>query len=78
MGVPVIVLIVTLVGLVVGASVVLGAPILAIPILLLLPGPFVTLSAARKQIRQRKIKRFREQAQAHKTDFRPADKQTLV
>lgn len=73
-----VVLVVAVLGLIVGGTFALGAPILALPLLLLLPGPFVTLAAARKQVRQRKIKQFREQAKAHKTDFRPSDRETIV
>jgi hypothetical protein len=66
-----------LAGLVVGILSVLGAPILAIPIILLLPGPIVTLEFLRRQHRQRQIARFREGARARKTEFDAADQETL-
>jgi len=78
MGLPIVILIVAVVGLIVGGTFVLGAPIFAVPILLLLPGPFVMLGAARNQARQRRIKNFRRSAKAKKTDFRPADRETIV
>ena len=70
---------VLLFALVVGGSFVLGAPVLAVPILLvLLPGPFLMGSVVRRQLRRRQVARFREQAQARKTDFDARDEQTLV
>ena len=64
-------------ALVVGIMTVFGAPILAIPIILLLPGPIITLEFLRRQMRARQIKRFREGAQARKTHFDAQDQQTL-
>ncbi len=64
-------------ALVVGTASVLGAPILAIPIILLLPGPIIMLELLRRQLRQRQIARFREEARAKKTEFDAADKRTL-
>jgi Flp pilus assembly protein TadB len=54
-----------------------GAPILAVPIILLLPGPIITLELVRRQLRSRQIKRFREGARTHKTRFSAQDRETL-
>lgn len=78
MPVALVILVLLLAALVIGGTFVLGAPILAIPILLLLPGPFVTLAFTKRQLQQRKIARFREQARAQKTSFDARDEQTLV
>ena len=78
MSLPLAILALALVGLIVGTSFVIGGPILAVPILLLLPGPFVALSTLRRQRRLREMRRFREQAQAHKTPFTPEDRRTVV
>lgn len=69
--------ILVLAALVVGIGSVLGAPILAIPIILLLPGPVIMLEVMRRQLRQRQIKRFRESAQTRKTRFDAKDRETL-
>lgn len=66
-----------LAALVVGIMTVFGAPLLAIPIILLLPGPIITLEFLRRQYRARQIKRFRDAAQARKTHFDAQDRQTL-
>ncbi|HEV2075650.1 MAG TPA: hypothetical protein VGR10_05385 [Thermoleophilaceae bacterium] len=54
-----------------------GAPILAVPIILLLPGPIITLEYLRRQKRAHDIKRFRESARASKTHFDAQDRETL-
>ena len=66
-----------LAALVVGIMTVLGAPLLAIPIILLLPGPIITLELVRRQYRARQIKRFRDDAQARKIGFDSQDRETL-
>jgi hypothetical protein len=66
-----------LAALVVGVASVLGAPFLAIPIILLLPGPVIMLEVFRRQLRQRQIRQFREAARARKTDFDAQDRETL-
>jgi Flp pilus assembly protein TadB len=66
-----------LAALVVGIMTVLGAPLLAIPIILLLPGPIVTLEVLRRQYRSRQIKRFRDDARARKVGFDAQDRETL-
>ena len=66
-----------LAALVVGIATVFGAPVLAIPIILLLPGPIIGLELFRRQMRARRIKRFRESARARKTTFDAQDRQTL-
>jgi Flp pilus assembly protein TadB len=63
--------------LVIGIMTVFGAPLLAIPIILLLPGPIITLEVLRRQYRARQIKRFRDDAQARKIGFTPQDRETL-
>lgn len=70
-------MILVLAALVVGVASVLGAPFLAIPIILLLPGPVIMLEVFRRQLRQRQISRFREAARARKTDFDAQDRETL-
>lgn len=69
--------ILVLAALVVGIMTVLGAPILAIPIILLLPGPVIMLEVFRRQLRQRQIKQFREAARARTTQFDAQDRETL-
>jgi Flp pilus assembly protein TadB len=64
-------------ALVVGIASVLGAPLLAIPIILLLPGPIITLEFLRRQYRQRQVARFRESARARKIHFDARDEETL-
>ncbi len=66
-----------LAALVVGTMTVLGAPLLAIPIILLLPGPIIMLEVLRRQHRSRQIKRFRDDAQARKIGFDAQDRETL-
>jgi hypothetical protein len=66
-----------LAALVIGITTVFGAPILAIPIILLLPGPIITLEVLRRQYRARQIKRFRDDAQARKIGFDSQDRETL-
>jgi Flp pilus assembly protein TadB len=66
-----------LAALVVGIMTVVGAPLLAIPIILLLPGPIVMAEVLRRQHRARQIKRFREDAQARKIGFDAQDRETL-
>lgn len=78
MSIPLIILGLLAVSIVFGAAFVLGSPILAIPILLLLPGPIFMLAAMKRQKRARQISRFREQAKAQKTDFDARDERTLV
>lgn len=56
-----------------------GLPlIIVIPILLLLPGPFVTAGFLRRQLQRRKIATFRRQAQARQASFDARDEQTLA
>jgi Flp pilus assembly protein TadB len=66
-----------LAAVVLGGASVLGAPFLAIPIILLLPGPIVMLDVLRRQHRQRQIARFREAAKSRKTEFDATDRETL-
>ncbi len=66
-----------LAALVLGIMTVFGAPLLAIPIILLLPGPIITLEFLRRQKRAHDIRRFRESARVHKTQFDAQDRQTL-
>lgn len=54
-----------------------GAPFLAIPIILLLPGPIITFEFLRRQHRARQIKRFRDDARARKIGFTAKDRETL-
>jgi hypothetical protein len=65
-------------GIVVGGTFVVGAPVLAIPLLLLLPGPVFAAGMLRRQASRRRVARFREQAQAQKTEFDARDERTLV
>jgi membrane protein implicated in regulation of membrane protease activity len=67
-----------LAALAVGVASVLGAPFLAIPIILLLPGPIITVEFLRRQYRQRQIARFRESASTTKAHFDEQDRQTLT
>ena len=78
MSIPLIIVALLVVSVVVGAAFVFGSPILAVPILLLLPGPIFMLAAMKRQMRQRQIARFREQARAQKSDFDARDERTLV
>lgn len=64
-------------GLILGAASVLGTPILAVPIILLLPGPLIVLETLRRQLRQRQIARFRHEARVQKIDFDERDRETL-
>jgi Flp pilus assembly protein TadB len=66
-----------LAAMVVGIMTVVGAPLLAIPIILLLPGPIIMLEVLRRQYRARQIKRFRDDAQARKIGFDSRDRETL-
>lgn len=67
-----------LAALVIGVMTVgFGAPFLAIPIILLLPGPIITLEVLRRQYRARQIRRFREDARARKVGFDSQDRETL-
>ena len=69
--------ILVLAALAVGIASVIGAPFLAIPIILLLPGPVIMLEVFRRQVRQRQIRQFREGARARRTDFDAQDRETL-
>jgi ABC-type uncharacterized transport system YnjBCD ATPase subunit len=64
-------------ALVVGAAFVLGTPLLAIPIILLLPGPFVTLEMLRRQSSRRKVAVFRRSAVPTSARFDAQDRETL-
>lgn len=77
-GLPLTIVAVLVLSVVLGAVFVLGTPILAIPILLLLPGPIFMLATMRRQLRQRQISRFRRQAKAQKSDFDDRDERTIV
>jgi hypothetical protein len=80
--VPIVLVIVALVvvALAVGAGIVFGGlPLLiVIPVLLLLPGPFVTAGLIKRQMQQRKIAEFRRQAQTRNVHFDARDDQTLA
>lgn len=67
----------TLSALVIGAMFVLGTPLLAIPIILLLPGPFVMLELLRRQSSRYKVARFRESARPTSSNFDAQDRRTL-
>lgn len=71
------IVVLVLAALAIGATSVLGAPFLAIPVILLLPGPIITFEFLRRQYRQRQIARFREAAMTTKTHFDEQDRQTL-
>ncbi len=66
-----------LAALVIGGMSVLGAPLLAIPIILLLPGPFITLELLRRQSSRRKVARFRQAAAPTSSRFDAQDRETL-
>ena len=80
MPIPAVIALLVVGGLAIGAAFVFGGLpiILIIPILLLLPGPFVTAGFMKRQLQRRKIATFRRQAQAHQTSFDARDEQTLV
>jgi cytochrome c-type biogenesis protein CcmH/NrfF len=67
-----------------GGALAFGAPLLfALPVVLVvLGGAIVTLfggrEALRKQRHHRRMRRFREQARAQKSDFSAADRETLI
>jgi Flp pilus assembly protein TadB len=71
------VVVLILATLVIGIATVFGAPLLAIPIILLLPGPIITLEFLRRQYRQRQVTRFKESARARKIHFDAQDEETL-
>jgi hypothetical protein len=66
-----------LAALVIGAMTVVGAPWLAIPIILLLPGPFVTLELLRRQSSRHKVARFRRDSAPTSAHFDAQDRETL-
>jgi hypothetical protein len=70
--------ILVLAALAVGITTVIGAPFLAIPIILLLPGPVIMLEVFRRQLRQRQIRQFRDAARASRTNFDAQDRETLA
>ncbi len=75
---PVLLVVALVAALVIGImSVGFGAPILAVPIILLLPGPIITFEFLRRQHRTRQIRRFRESARAEKIRFNADDRRTL-
>lgn len=72
-----------LIALIVGFGLVIGAPIYALPIVLVVlvvaaGTMFGGRNALRKQGQIRRMKQFRRQAQARKNEFDATDKQTLV
>lgn len=75
---PAITALALLVAAAIGASFVIGAPIFAIPIVLLSFGALASMQMFGSLQRQRKMKRFREQAKAQKTEFTQSDKTTLA
>ncbi len=66
-----------LAALVIGVASVFGAPILAIPIILLLPGPIITFELLRRQYRQRQVARFRRSATPTRAYFDAKDQETI-
>jgi hypothetical protein len=69
--------VVILAALVIGGMSVLGAPFLSIPIILLLPGPFITLELLRRQSSRRKVAQFRRKAAPTSARFDAQDRETL-
>ena len=65
-------------GLLIGAVTVMGAPYLAIPIVLLGIAGYGLLNVMQRGQEATDMRKFREEAQADKTDFTTRDAQTQV
>jgi uncharacterized membrane protein len=65
-------------GVLVGVTVVVGAPYLAIPIVLIAIGVLAAMQFRRRTERAHEMETFREQASTEKTDFTARDKETLA
>ncbi len=67
-----------IVGLLVGAALVPGAPIFALPIVLVLVAVLGTLELRRRSAETRGMESFRDEAKAESIEFTERDKQTTV
>ena len=65
-------------GLLIGGSVVVGAPVFAIPIVLLALGAMGLLHMRRRAEAAADMEEFRHQAAAEKVEFTERDRQTTV
>jgi hypothetical protein len=65
-------------GLLIGAALVPGAPIFALPIVAVLVVFLGTVEMRRRSAESRSMQGFREQADAEPVEFTARDKQTLV
>jgi len=62
----------------VGFTLVIGAPIYAVPVVMLVLGVMGALRYRRRLNRYHDIQEFREQGNTEGVDFTPRDKQTIV
>ena len=66
------------IGLVVGASLVIGAPVFALPIVAIVIAALGLLEMRRRQGEARSMDSFRDEAKAEPIEFTERDKQTTV
>ena len=78
MGVAITILAVALLGAILGTTLNFAGVFLAIPLVFLAIGFFVTREQFQRQRRVAQLRRFRRSAQARQTDFTEADKRTVV
>ena len=78
MGIALAILALLVVGAVLGTAINFGSLFLGIPLVLLFIGALLGKETMMRQQRILQMKRFRREAQAQKTDFRPEDRHTLV
>ena len=67
-----------IVGLLIGSALVPGAPIFALPIVVVLVGALAMLELRRRSAEARSMQGFRDEAKAESVDFTARDKQTTV
>ena len=73
-----VVLAAAIVGLLIGSALVPGAPIFALPIVLVLVIVLATLEMRRRSGEARSMQGYRDEAKAEEIEFTARDKQTLV
>jgi acid phosphatase family membrane protein YuiD len=75
---PTLVIVAAIVGLLLGSALVPGAPIFALPIVLILVVVLGALEMRRRSGETRSMQSFRDEAKAEQIEFTARDKQTTV
>jgi len=78
MPVAIVIVLATLAALVVGSTFVIGAPLFAIPLVMVAISALGAMDMLKRVRGMREMKQFREQAKARKTEFTAEDKSTLA